>query len=53
MDVAIAAVYTAAAERLGIESGAVASLLDGGDTGVIPDKSAACLELCEEADSAR
>jgi uncharacterized peroxidase-related enzyme len=30
-------VHTAAAERLGIKSGAIASLLDGGDTGAISE----------------
>src|SRR5258708_30708318 len=41
-------VHTAAAERLGIEPGAIASLLDGGDTGVIPDKMQPVLSFAKK-----
>lgn len=41
-------VHTATAERLGIESGAVASLLDGGDTGAIPDKMRPVLSFAKK-----
>ncbi len=41
-------VHTATAEWLGIESGAAASLLDGGDTGAIPDKMRPVLNFAKK-----
>jgi uncharacterized peroxidase-related enzyme len=41
-------VHTVTAERLGIEQGAIASLLDGGDAAAIPDKMWPVLNLAEK-----